>query len=73
LFVDVGSVFAAGKDRFLPGETLIGNSPKPRISVGVGFALGTPAGKLRLDFVKPLVKQQGDRAKFFAISFGKSI
>jgi outer membrane protein assembly factor BamA len=73
LFVDVGSVFAAGKNRLLPGETLIGNSPKPRVSVGVGLALGTPAGKLRLDFVKPLVKQQGDRAKFFAISFGKSI
>jgi Omp85 superfamily domain len=73
VFVDVGSVFAAGKDKLLPGETLIGNSPKPRVSVGVGLALGTPAGKLRLDFVKPLVKQQGDRAKFFAISFGASI
>jgi outer membrane protein insertion porin family len=58
LFVDVGSVFAAGKERLLPGETLIGNSPKPRASVGVGLALGLPAGKLRLNFVKPLFKQQ---------------
>ena len=73
IFVDVGSAFAARRDRLLPGETLIGNSPKPRVSVGLGLALGTPAGKLRIDFVKPLVKQQGDRAKFFAISFGKSI
>lgn len=73
LFVDVGSVFAASGDRLLPGESLIGNSPKPRVSVGLGLALGTPAGKLRLDFVKPLAKQQGDRPKFFAISFGTAI
>lgn len=73
LFVDVGSVFAARGDRLLPGESLIGNSPKPRVSFGLGLALRTPAGKLRLDVVKPLVKQQGDRPKFFAISFGTSI
>ena len=73
VFVDVGSVFSPDKDKLLPGEILIGHSPKPRVSVGLGLALGTPAGKLRIDIVKPVVKQQGDRAKFFAISFGTSI
>lgn len=73
VFVDVGSVFSPDKDKLLPGETLMGHSPKPRVSVGLGLALGTPAGRLRIDIVKPVVKQQGDRAKFFAISFGTSI
>lgn len=73
IFVDAGSVFLASKERLLPGETVLGNSSKPRVSVGVGLSLNTPAGKLRFDFVKPLVKQEGDRAKLVSISFGTSI
>ncbi len=73
IFVDAGSVFLASKNRLLPGETLIGNSPKPRVSVGVGLALNTPAGKLRVDFVRPIVKQEGDRPKLLSISFGTSL
>ena len=72
VFIDAGSVFLA-KDKLLPGETLIGNSSKPRISAGIGLAIHTPAGKLRIDFVKPLVKQAGDRPKMLSISFGTAM
>ncbi len=73
VFVDVGSAFGARRTGLLAGESLIGNSAKPRVSVGVGLAMNTPAGKLRLDFAHPLVKQFGDRSRVFSISFGASI
>ncbi len=69
-FVDVGSVFGARKVGLLPGETLIGNSAKPRVAIGFGLSFNTPAGKLRLDFARPVVKQIGDRTKTLSISFG---
>jgi outer membrane protein assembly factor BamA len=73
LFVDAGSVFGAKSNRLLPGEQLFGNSAKPRVSAGVGLAMKTPAGTLRLDFARALVKQSGDRTQAFTISFGAAI
>jgi hypothetical protein len=73
LFVDAGSVFGAKGNRLLPGEQLFGNSAKPRVSAGVGLAMKTPAGTLRLDFARALVKQSGDRTQAFTISFGAAI
>jgi outer membrane protein assembly factor BamA len=73
LFIDAGSVFGAKENGLLSGEALSGNSAKPRVSVGAGLSLATPVGKLRLDFAKPLVKQPGDRAKIFSISFGAAM
>ena len=73
IFMDAGSVFAASKSGLLPGELVSGNSAKPRVAVGVGLALGTPAGKLRIDFAQPISKQYGDRAKMLSISFGARI
>ncbi|MGB5077933.1 MAG: BamA/TamA family outer membrane protein [Sphingorhabdus sp.] len=73
IFVDAGSVFGARKSDLLPGEELTGNSAKPRVSIGLGWALNTPAGKLRLDIAKPVVDQRGDRSKMLSISFGAAI
>ena len=73
VFVDAGSVFEAGKAGLLPGEILVGNMAKPRVSVGIGLAISTPVGKLRIDFAKPVYKQEGDRAKMLSISFGAAI
>jgi hypothetical protein len=73
VFVDIGSVFGANKSALLPGEILTGNSEKPRMSVGVGVALKTPAGNFRIDLAKPIVKQAGDRSKMLSISFGAAI
>jgi hypothetical protein len=73
LFVDTGSVFGANRHRLMPGEMLLGNSAKPRVSAGVGLAMKTPAGTLRVDFARALVKQPGDRTQGFSISFGAAV
>jgi outer membrane protein assembly complex protein YaeT len=72
-FVDAGSVFGALNSGLLPGETLIGNSAKPRVALGLGLALNTPAGKFRLDFAKPVIKQSGDRPRMLSFSFGAAL
>jgi hypothetical protein len=73
IFVDIGSVFGANKSALLPGEILTGNSAKPRVSVGVGVGMKTPAGNFRIDLARPVVKQPGDRSKLLSISFGAAI
>ena len=73
LFIDAGSVFGAKSNRMLLGEQLLGNSAKPRVSAGVGLAMKTPAGTLRIDFAHALVKQAGDRTQAFSISFGAAL
>ena len=70
VFVDAGSVFGASKAELLPGERLIGNSPKPRVAVGVGLSFNAGPGKLRFNIAQPVVRQQGDRAKSFSIALG---
>jgi hypothetical protein len=70
VFVDAGSVFGASKAALLPGERLIGNSPKPRVAVGFGLSFNAGPGKLRFNIAQPVVRQRGDRAKTFSISLG---
>ncbi|MCP6127616.1 BamA/TamA family outer membrane protein, partial [Klebsiella pneumoniae] len=41
-------------------ERFLGNSPKPRVSIGVGVNWNSPFGPLRIDLAKALVKQEGD-------------
>ncbi len=51
-------------------ETFIGNSPKPRLSIGVGVNWISPFGPLRLDLAKALLKQDGDNTKLFSFNVG---
>ena len=57
---------------FIPGfkEVFLGNSPKPRISVGVGFNWVSPFGPLRIDLAKAIVTQEGDDTKLFSFNVG---
>ena len=57
---------------FLPGfkELFLGNSPKPRISVGIGVNWVSPFGPLRIDIAKALVSQEGDDTKLFSFNVG---
>lgn len=57
---------------FSPGfkEEFFGNSPKPRLSVGIGFNWISPFGPLRLDFAKAILKQKGDDPKLFTFNVG---
>jgi outer membrane protein insertion porin family len=51
-------------------EEFLGNSPKPRISVGVGVNWISPFGPLRLDLAKAIVFQKGDDPKLFTFNVG---
>ncbi len=57
---------------FIPGfkEFFLGNSPRPRVSIGVGVNWLSPFGPLRIDFAKALLKQDGDDTKLFSFNVG---
>ena len=59
---------------FNPGykETFLGNSARPRVSVGVGFNWTSPFGPLRVDVARAILKQEGDDTKFFNFNVGTS-
>jgi outer membrane protein insertion porin family len=51
-------------------EVFLGNSPKPRVSIGVGVNWVSPFGPLRIDLAKAIVTQQGDDPKLFTFNVG---
>ena len=51
-------------------EFFLGNSPKPRLSIGVGVNWTSPFGPLRIDLSKALLKQEGDDTKLFSFNVG---
>jgi outer membrane protein insertion porin family len=69
---NVNGVTAYSDASSVPGfkEEFLGNSPKPRVSVGVGVNWISPFGPLRLDIAKALVFQKGDDPKLFTFNVG---
>jgi outer membrane protein insertion porin family len=51
-------------------EFFLGNSPKPRLSIGIGVNWTSPFGPLRIDLAKALLKQEGDDTKLFSFNVG---
>jgi outer membrane protein insertion porin family len=51
-------------------EEYLGDSAKPRLSVGIGFNWTSPFGPLRIDIAKALLKQEGDDTKLFSFNVG---
>ena len=47
-----------------------GNSPRPRLSIGIGMNWVSPFGPLRLDIAKALLKQNGDETKLINFNVG---
>ena len=58
----------------VPGfkEVFLGDSPQPRVSIGIGVNWVSPFGPLRLDLAKALIKQKGDDTKLFSFNVGTS-
>jgi outer membrane protein insertion porin family len=48
----------------------LGNSAKPRLSIGIGVNWVSPFGPLRIDIAKALLKQKGDDTKVFNFNVG---
>ena len=51
-------------------EIFVGNSPKPRISVGIGVNWNSPFGPFRIDFAQTITKVEGDDTKAFTFNVG---
>ncbi|WP_114228366.1 MULTISPECIES: outer membrane protein assembly factor BamA [Sphingomonas] len=51
-------------------EEYLGDSIKPRLSIGVGFNWTSPFGPIRIDIAKALLKQEGDDTKLFSFNVG---
>ncbi len=51
-------------------EFYYGDTPLPRISIGVGFNWNSPFGPFRIDFAKSLLHAKGDDTKSFTFNVG---
>jgi len=51
-------------------EQFLGNSPKPRVSVGFGVNWNSPFGPFRIDVARALIKERGDDTKLFTFNVG---
>jgi outer membrane protein insertion porin family len=51
-------------------EFFYGDTPKPRISIGVGFNWNSPFGPFRIDIAKSLLHAVGDDTKTFTFNVG---
>jgi outer membrane protein insertion porin family len=64
----------AAQFAFIPNsgfkEFYRGDTPKPRLSIGVGVNWVSPFGPLRIDIAKALLKEEGDDTKLFSFNVG---
>jgi outer membrane protein insertion porin family len=51
-------------------EEFLGNSARPRLTVGIGVNWNSPFGPLRIDLAKALIKQKGDDNKLITFNVG---
>ncbi|QDM40445.1 outer membrane protein assembly factor BamA [Altererythrobacter sp. TH136] len=51
-------------------EVFLGDSPSPRLSVGIGVNWNSPFGPFRIDFAHVLLKRAGDDTKRFTFNVG---
>jgi outer membrane protein insertion porin family len=51
-------------------ERFVGNSFRPRLSVGFGVNWNSPFGPFRIDIAKALLKEPGDQTKLFTFNVG---
>ena len=56
--------------RFQLRELFLGNSGKPRLTVGVGVNWNSPFGPFRIDFAQTILSQPGDDTKRFTFNVG---
>ncbi|MCW3838002.1 outer membrane protein assembly factor BamA [Sphingomonas canadensis] len=64
----INSIYNVQTAPFL--ERFVGDSPKPRISVGFGVNWNSPFGPLRIDVSKALITVDGDDPKLFTFNVG---
>lgn len=63
-----GSTFVPGIDPFK--EVFLGDTPKPRVSIGFGVNWNSPFGPFRIDIAKALITAKGDDTKLITFNVG---
>jgi outer membrane protein insertion porin family len=63
-----GTTLVAGVTPF--SERFVGDSPRPRVSVGFGVNWNSPFGPFRIDIAKALIKSEGDDTKLITFNVG---
>lgn len=51
-------------------EVFLGDTPSPRVSVGIGVNWNSPFGPFRIDIAKALISEPGDDTKLFTFNVG---
>ena len=51
-------------------EVFLGDSPSPRLAIGIGFNWNSPFGPFRIDIAKALLSEPGDDTKLFSFNVG---
>ena len=62
------SVFRFGVEPFR--EFFFGDTPTPRVSIGIGVNWNSPFGPFRIDLAYPLLKAEGDDTRLFTFNVG---
>ncbi|PCI32322.1 MAG: outer membrane protein assembly factor BamA [Alphaproteobacteria bacterium] len=76
MFVDAGALFTIDSQNELfnsaTGLThnIVGDTPKPRVSAGIGFTWMSPFGPFRVDFAKAILSDKFDKTEFFQFNIG---
>jgi outer membrane protein insertion porin family len=65
-----GTSLIAGVTAFK--EVFYGDTPRPRVSVGIGINWNSPFGPFRIDIAKALIKAPGDDTKLVTFNVGTS-
>ena len=76
MFVDAGALFSIDLPNQLfnsaTGFThnIVADTPKPRVSAGIGFTWTSPFGPFRVDFAKAIMSDKFDKTEFFQFNIG---
>jgi len=76
MFVDAGALFTIdlANELFNPATQLthriVADTPKPRVSAGVGFTWTSPFGPFRVDFAQAILSDEFDKTEFFQFNIG---
>jgi len=65
---ETNTIATSTTDPFL--EQFLGDSAKPRLSIGIGVNWNSPFGPLRIDLAKALLSQPGDDKKLITFNVG---
>jgi len=76
MFVDAGALFSIDlpSQLFNPAtgltHSIVADTPKPRVSAGIGFTWTSPFGPFRVDFAKAILSNKFDKTEFFQFNIG---